>query len=349
MPIPASFAALNDRARALAPGFGVALLIAIAARFIAEHYGGPTLLFALLFGMAFAFLGDEGRAAPGIAWSGKAVLRLGVALLGARIGLEELSDLGGGLLLLVAAALAATILFGVWMARRLGLHPHFGVLTGGATAICGASAALAISAVLPARADSERDTLFAVVAVTTLSTAAMIFYPILVTAVGFDDGRAGVFLGGTIHDVAQVVGAGYLISDAAGDRATLTKLFRVALLIPVTLILAVLIARAAHAGAADAGAARGAGRRRIALPALPWFLVAFVALAAVNSAGWLPPAAADPLVDLSRWCLVVAIAAIGLKTHLGQLREVGVAPLVLVVAETGVLAAIVMAGLLAGL
>lgn len=348
MSLPAPLAALPAQARKLAPGFGVALLIAMAARFVADHYGGPTLLYALLIGMAFAFLSQEERTAPGIGWSGKFILRLGVALLGARIGLEELAALGAGPLLLVAVSLALTILFGLWMAKRLGLHPHFGVLTGGATAICGASAALAISAILPKREDSDRDTLFAVVAVTTLSTAAMILYPILVTAVGFDDRQAGVFLGGTIHDVAQVVGAGYLISDTAGDKATLTKLFRVALLIPVTLILAVLIARAAEAAKAATARDR-TGKRKIALPTLPWFLVAFVVLAAINSLGWLPLAVADPLVDLSRWCLVIAIAGIGLKTQLGELRSVGFAPLILVVAETGLLAMLVLAGLLAGL
>src|SRR6056297_578622 len=222
MPLPAALFSPRATVRKLAPGFGVALLIAMAARFVADHYGGPTLLYALLIGMAFAFLSQEERTAPGIAWSGKFILRLGVALLGARIGLEELAALGAGPLVLVAAALACTILFGIWLAKRLGLHPHFGVLTGGATAICGASAALAIAAILPRRADSDRDTLFAVVAVTTLSTVAMILYPAIVTALGFDDRQAGIFLGGTIHDVAQVVGAGYLISDTAGDKATLT-------------------------------------------------------------------------------------------------------------------------------
>ena len=112
-----------------------------------------------------------------------------------------------------------------------------GILTGGAVAICGASAALAISSILPKSGSRERDTIFTVIAVTTFSTIAMIVYPVIVTFIGLDDRAAGVFLGGTIHDVAQVVGAGYSISEEVGDLSTIIKLFRVSMLVPVVLLL----------------------------------------------------------------------------------------------------------------
>ena len=109
----------------------------------------------------------------------------------------------------------------------MGFTRSFGLLSGGATAICGASAAMAISAALPPHPLKERATLFTIVGVSTLSTVAMIAYPIIAAAVGLDGVHAGMFIGGTIHDVAQVVGAGYAISPEAGDAATLVKLMRV--------------------------------------------------------------------------------------------------------------------------
>ena len=315
------------------PGLAVAAVIAAASIFVAEHYGGPTLLYALLIGMALHFLSEDDRTRVGIETSARTLLRLGVALLGVRIGVEQIAELGAGPVALVIIGVVATILFGVGLARLLGLGNARGVLTGGATAICGASAALAISAVLPRTPERERDTLFAVVAVTSLSTLAMIGYPILVDALGLAGVEAGVFLGGTIHDVAQVVGAGYIVSVETGDAATLTKLFRVALLAPVVLAIAWAFRKSARAEGGGASL----------LP--PWFLVAFVLLATANSVGVIPPFVATTLSDLSRWLLIMAIAAIGVKTSLGELRHVGWRALALMVAETVFLALLVLIGL----
>lgn len=330
--------------RSVFPGLAVAVLIAMAATFVSDHHGGPTLLYALLIGMALHFLATGERSAAGVGFAGKTVLRLGVALLGARIGVEQLAALGLAPILLVLLGVAATIGFGILVAGLMGLGAERGVLTGGATAICGASAALAIAALLPRRPGHERDTLFAVVAVTTLSTIAMVTYPLLVTVLGLDDRAAGVFLGGTIHDVAQVVGAGYLVSVEAGDTATLTKLFRVAMLVPVCVVIAYWVARAATQDAVQPDGPLDTRERRPSL-GLPWFLTAFIVLAACNSLGLIPPTAVDAMSDLSRWCLVTAIAAIGIKTALGDLREVGWRALVLVVLETLFLMAFVLTGL----
>ncbi|MEM6491778.1 MAG: putative sulfate exporter family transporter, partial [Pseudomonadota bacterium] len=239
LPIADRLAAAPNAAQRLWPGLLTAGLIAAAAQFVADFSGGPALLFALLLGMAMHFAGEDSRVRPGVDAASKTILRIGVMLLGARIGADEIIALGWGPLLLVGAAVFATIGFGVAAARAIGLDRSQGLLTGGATAICGASAALAISAVLPNRPTQDRDTLFAVVAVTSLSTIAMIAYPALVQAIGLSDRAAGVFLGGAIHDVAQVVGAGYIVSVEAGDAAVLTKLFRVALLAPIVIAIAI--------------------------------------------------------------------------------------------------------------
>ena len=313
------------------PGFGVAALIAVTATFVSERYGGPQFLFALLFGIAFNFLAIDPRTRPGIEFTARTVLRFGVGLLGARITLEHIVALGVAPVLLVMGAVLATILFGAGVARFMKLPPAEGVLTGGAVAICGASAALAISAVLPKSERSSQFTLLTVVGVTALSTLAMILYPAAVPLLELDAAGAGLFLGGTIHDVAQVVGAGYMISPEAGVTATFVKLLRVAMLVPVVIVLSIFFS------------SKKTGQRT---PLPPWFLVVFVLLAAANSAGWVPPQAGDALASLSRWCLVAAIAALGVMTSFVELAALGWQPVILLVSETLFLATLIMGGLL---
>lgn len=313
------------------PGLLFCIVIGLAAAFIADHYGGPALLYALLIGMTFHHLADDARFAPGIRLSSRTVLRFGVALLGVRISIEQILALGATPVLIVLVAVPATILFGLVFARRLGMTKSQGVLTGGAVAICGASAAMAIAAVLPERKDSERHLIFTIVGVTTLSTIAMVLYPLLVALLGMSDLNAGFFLGGAIHDVAQVVGAGYMISDTVGDTATFTKLLRVAVLAPAVLLISITVARGGHASSGGA--------------AIPGFLVAFVILVILNSAGWIPDNVSAPLESLSRACLVVAIASIGVKASFKELAELGWKPVLLITSETLFLAALVLAGL----
>ena len=230
--------------------------------------------------------------------------------------------------------MALTIVVSVIAARLFGFRGLFGLLTGGATAICGASAALALAAALPNHPLKERATLFTVIGVSALSTLAMILYPMIVRALDLDPLEAGVFLGGTIHDVAQVVGAGYSMSRETGDSATLVKLMRVAMLLPV-IVLAVMVTRMGIGGLEGA-----AGKARP--PLLPWFAVAFALLVVVNSLGWIP----QPVIafgnDAARWCLVGAIAGIGMKTHLSELSAVGIKPVLLMIGETVFLAVLVL-------
>ena len=314
------------------PGLAVAGVVAIAATFLASHYKASAMLFALLLGMALNFLAEEGRCLPGIQLASTAVLRAGVALLGLRITIAQVEALGWGTILVVIATVAFTLLAGIAIARVLKLGSAFGTLTGGAVAICGASAALAIASILPKHKHAERDASFTVIGVTALSTIAMILYPIVVGALGLDDHAKGIFLGGTIHDVAQVVGAGYSVSQDTGDTATIVKLLRVAMLLPACLA----IGLALHVrGSAAAHAA----------PVLPWFAVVFALFVVVTSMGWIPARVVDAGSIISRWCLVTAIAAIGMKTSLKSLVDMGLKPVMLVVLETLVLAATVLGAL----
>lgn len=313
---------LRSRIGIVMPGLLFAAMVALAATFLSEHYGGPAMLFALLLGMAFNFLADDERTAPGISFASKAVLRLGVGLLGARITAGQIVALGPMPVLLVTTTMAATIGCGLLAARLFGRHWTFGLLTGGAVAICGASAALAIAAVLPQREDTEENTLFTVVAVTSLSTIAMIVYPMVFSALGFDDVQMGILFGATIHDVAQVVGAGYAVSDEAGDMATFVKLMRVALL-PVVLLAIV------------AFAPRGKSAGRVQFPS---FVLLFAALVLLNSIGAIPAAVSGALSDASRWMLIVAIAALGVKTALKKMVALGGGHFAIVVGLTVFLA-----------
>jgi len=312
---------------AVYPGMLVAGTIALASTWLAQHYTAPVMLFALLFGMAFHFLHEGGRCVAGIEFTSRSVLRAGVALLGVRITLGQIATLGVVPVATVVVGVATTILFGLLLARRLDLPPMFGVLSGGAVAICGASAALAIASVLPRNENSERDTILTVVSVTALSTLAMILYPVFATSIGLDHKHAGVFIGGTIHDVAQVVGAGYMISPETGDIATYVKLLRVAMLLPVVFVISIVAGR------------NGGGRSR---PSLPLFLVGFALLVLANSFGLLPRAAIDFANDVSRWSLVAAIAALGMKTSFKDLFAAGLRPVGLMVAETVWIGALVL-------
>ncbi|MEH6825051.1 MAG: putative sulfate exporter family transporter [Motiliproteus sp.] len=315
-----------------APGFTLCLVVGMAASFVSEHYGGPVILYALLMGMAFNYLSAEGRCVAGIQFSAKSVLRFGIALLGARITVEQLMSLGVTPIVIVLVAVPATILFGYFGGRWLKLGRCQSLLTGSSVGICGASAALAVAAVLPQDKDAEKNLIFTVICVTALSTVAMIAYPLIVTAFNLDEVASGVFLGATIHDVAQVVGAGYMMSDEIGDIATFTKLLRVSMLVPVVLIISLIASRWGQVEADS---------KPTGFP-LPGFLVAFILIVTLNSGGFIMPEVSSFMVEMSRWCLVVAMVALGMKSSFKELAAMGWRPIGLMVAETVFLAVLVL-------
>ncbi len=321
------------RAKAYFPGVLIAVLVALAAQFVAEHYGAPAMLMALLFGIALNFLSEDAPTADGIGFTARTVLRFGVAILGARISVEMLTSLGWGMIALLVLGVVATIAFGVLLARVIGQGSRFAILTAGSVAICGASAAMAIAAVLPRDEKSERNLLFTVLGVTVLSTVAMILYPILTGALGFDEVTAGAFIGATVHDVAQVVGAGFSISDTAGETSTLVKLIRVSFLAPVVILIALFLGR-------DQPTSDGTRP-----PLVPVFVLGFLCLATLNSLGLIPQALGAFLAKLSSWALLSAIAAVGMKTDLRNIVRVGGGAITLIIAETLFLALLILGGI----
>jgi len=298
-----------ETVRRVYPGLALCTVLALAGSFLAEHYGAPALLFALLLGLGFAGQAAEERMQAGVELCARAVLRVGVALLGARIGLDQLRAAGWLPLLIVAASMPVVLVAALAAGRMLKLPPAQSVVAAAAVAICGVSAAIAVAAALRPGALEERRLLGVVVTVAALGTAAMVLYPPLTGMLGLDATAAGIFLGASIHDVAQAAGAGYLLSELSGDAATITKLLRVTMLIPLVILVAA-----------------WQGRRRDQGAGVPPFLIGFVLLAALNSGGLLPDALRSLLLTLSQWCLLLSIAALGMRTSINGLLTLGWRP-----------------------
>ena len=323
-------------------GLLICITLALAATFLSEHYGGPQLLYALLLGLSAHFLYSVPSARPGIDFCARTILRCGVVLLAARITLRQIADLGWSTGVMVLLAVFATVLFGMWLAKRVGSSGEYGVLSGGAVAICGASAALAIASILPPTKANERFTLLVVVGVTVLSTVAMLIYPFLLQSVHSTPQQTGVFLGGTIHDVAQVVAAGLIVGPEAADTATVVKLFRVMLLMPVTLLIATLYRSAPH------NIDKGDSYKK-SPPLIPGFLLAFIGLILITSTGMIPPPVVDTLGQVSRGMLVIAIGAAGVKTAFAEMLDMGWQPVLILIGETLFIAGLMFIVLYSGL
>lgn len=330
--------------RGLAPGLGLAAAIAIVSVLLepfavdtAEFVLGfriavPAILIALIIGMAFHITNPASPVQPGLTFAVKKLLRVAIALLGLRIAFSDIAALGLSTALLIILSMAATIIVGFALARLVGRDDPFGALAGAATAVCGASAALATSSVLPPGQNRDADVAFTVMAVNALSTVAMLAYPAIGLALGYDPRAMAILLGGTIHDVAQVVGAGYSLSPEIGNSAVIVKLFRVFLLLPVVLAIGWYFTR------------RGAAHGDAKVP-FPLFAVVFLALAALNSTGLVPSLVKDVLGEVSRWGLLMAIAALGLGTSLGAVLRIGWQAIVVICGTTLFILGFIMAGL----
>ena len=288
-------------------GIIVSIIIALAAQFLSDHYTVPSMLLALLIGLSIHFIYDEKKCKSGIDFTANVLLKMGVSLLGFRLSFERLSELGLPFILSTVLLTITTLICGLILSYMFGRKMAFGFLAGGSVAICGASAAIAIASVLPPKPGRDRDVLIVIIGVTVLSTIAMIFYPILFSALGMSNNQAGFLIGTTIHDVAQVIGAGYSISQETGTTATFIKMIRVSLL-PIFLFVTMI-------------SFRGSQTKRLTLP---WFLVLFVIAVLINNFFNLPAIVTNSIASISNWFLLISIAAIGIKTNLSSIRSVSI-------------------------
>lgn len=301
------------RASDYLPGAFVTAIAALAAAWLADHYAAPLVLMGLLIGLAMSFLSQDKRTHAGLDLMSQTALRIGIVLVGARITAEQLAELGPLPFALLVLIMLAVIVVTVATARWFGQEKHAALLAGGATAICGASAALALYSLIgDKRVDQARFTL-TLVGITVASALAMTLYPVLATELGLSDAQAGFLIGASIHDVAQAIGGGFSFSPQAGEVATIVKLTRVALLAPMLMLVALWLGRSREPGAA---------KTRIPLR-LPWFILGFLAIAAINSLIAIPKPVQGAAATAAQALLLLAIVATAMKARLHLLLDQG--------------------------
>jgi uncharacterized integral membrane protein (TIGR00698 family) len=334
-------ASLRELAPGIALSAAVAIVAVLAAPQVARAFPIPAMVVALIIGIALNPIAKRATFQPGIVFCVKTLLRWAVALLGLRIALGDIAALGLGTALVVVLAMAVTLVSGFLLARAFGQNDYYGALAGAGTAVCGASATLATASVLPNYRGKEADTVFVVIAVNGLSTLAMVLYPLICVWLGFSQTAIGVMLGATIHDVAQVVGAGYAVSEPVGNTAVIVKLFRVLLLFPVVVAVAWWFLRPKPPLSALKAS-------------IPGFALVFLALCIVNSVLSGMPAAAGlyaptkaALGHVSTWGLLIAIGALGLGTSISAIATLGWRHVATVTGTTLVILFVVTASLLA--
>jgi uncharacterized integral membrane protein (TIGR00698 family) len=311
------------------PGLMLAVLIAIAAMALGAWLGNA-IIWALLIGMILAaVVRIPETARPGVGLSASLVLRIGVALLGFQVTGDAFVTLGASASILLVLAMFAVIAGGAILGPAIGLDRNLSIVLAAAVAICGASAAAAFALVLLSSPEQrKRDLACAIGVISLFSTAAMAVYPSLTQSLGLNAAAAGFVLGGSIQEVAHAVGAGYGMSDAAGVAATVTKMLRVALLAPALMLVEVFFRN---------------GQDRTFVPKPPAFLVFFVVFALASTFGIVPPALTAVTLPLSRFCILMAMAAIGLMLPWRTLLAFGWRPVFLVaVLSLGLLMAVII-------
>lgn len=291
------------------PGLALAGAAALAAAWISEHYRAPLMLMGLLFGLALNFANADPKLQPGLGFASRALLRWGIVLLGFRITLSDIVGLGAPSFLAIITIMVLVIASGIITARALRLGTAFGLLAGGAVAICGASAALAFAALLGDRRASQAQLTLTLVAIAAASAIAMSLYPLFAALLGLDDVSAGFVMGASIHDVAQALGAGYSISDTAGETATIVKLTRVALLVPALGIASLLLGRDEGNGAIGGN--------------FPWFVVGFLIVAILGSVISIPAPLSLAAGKAAGAMLLLAVVATGIRSPMQLLLQQG--------------------------
>jgi uncharacterized integral membrane protein (TIGR00698 family) len=254
---------------------------------------------------------------PGVSFAVKRLLRVGIALLGAQLSLGQVLRTGATAVLVVATCIVLAILVVRFLSTRMGLSDRLGTLLGVGTSICGVSA---IVATAPAIEAKQEETSMAVATITVFGLLAVVVYPLLGRALGLSDVVFGTWAGTAVNDTSQVIAAGLIYSQAAGEIATVVKLTRNLFMAPVIVVLSSwYLRRGQGSGVRDR---KGVPLKNV----VPGFVLGFVAMAVLNSLGILPPMALDLIRTASSWLIVGALAGVGLRTTLASLRAIGFRP-----------------------
>lgn len=258
----------------------------------------------------------------GVQLAKQRLLRLGIILYGFRLTFQQIADVGVSGIIIDALTLTTTFLLACWLGMKVfGIDGQTAMLIGAGSSICGAAAVMATEPVL--KADSSKVAV-AVATVVVFGTLAIFAYPWLYQLnvhfqwLPFSQESFGIYAGSTIHEVAQVVAAGHAIGPDAENAAVIAKMIRVMMLAPFLLVISGCICRGGAASKADKP-----------LITLPWFAVLFIGIAGLNSCAFLPATLVRHLITADTWMLAMAMAALGLTTHLSAVRQAGVKPMLL--------------------
>ncbi|WP_235911552.1 YeiH family protein [Mesorhizobium xinjiangense] len=280
------------------------------------------MILAVLVGIGFnAVVGVPARAAPGLAFALRRVLRFAIILLGFQLTGWQLAEVGLSGMAVIAATLAAAFVFTVRLGRALGVDRKLAELIAAGTSICGASAVIAANTATRA---PDEDVSYAVACVTICGSLAMLIYPLLAGLLELGPHAYGLWTGASIHEIAQVVAASFQHSEAAGEFGVIAKLARVMLLAPVVMLLGSFAARRAAANG-DASGAKAP---------FPWFILGFAGVVGLNSFAPPAPWLHDMIVQATAFLLSLSLAAMGLGTDIGRLKAKGLRPLMLALAAT---------------
>ncbi len=345
-----------DRARAIAPGLAAAIAVALVARFVTGFL--PSIVaevtVAILFGIVVAAVAGPRLLplTPGLRFASQRLLRLGIILLGARLSLAEIARIGVPSTVVIVVTMAISFAIVLLVSKLVRVESRLAVLIAVGSAVCGNTAIVATAPVIGARA---REVAYAVATITLFGTLAVFLYPTIGRAIGLPQASFGLWAGVAVHDTSQVIATSAAYGPQALDVATVVKLIRNALMAPLLFLIAT---GWAARGAADAGAADGSdatitarsGIRR----AVPLFVVGFLLLAALRTVGIITADEAATLDLVARTLILVALAAVGMSIHVGELRETSWRPLavgfsVALAVGLGSLLAIVTLGLGAGI
>src|SRR5690348_4566845 len=319
MNTPLAAALARPTLRSRAPGLLLAVAIALLAWWLGRLVpliGGP--VFGILLGIAVRnTVSPDARFTPGIQFAGKQVLQWSIIALGFGLSLDQVAKTGLESLSVTLITMSAAFVAAWGLGRLLGVHDQLKVLIGVGTAICGGSA---IAAVTPIIKPDEHDTAFAISTIFLFNVVAVLLFPLLGHLMHLSDLGFGLWAGTAINDTSSVVAAGYSYSHAAGDYATIVKLTRATLIIPVCITLAVMVAmREKKKGAADFSLKR----------IFPWFILWFLVASALRTAG-LVPLAVQPLIHgAAEFLIIVALTAIGLSANLRRMIASGARPILL--------------------
>jgi uncharacterized integral membrane protein (TIGR00698 family) len=306
----------------LLPGLGITSALAAGATLLGKlsyGSGASPLMIAVLLGVLFRWmLGASGRTRPGVQFAQKQLLRIAIILLGLQLTFDQVASVGGVLLMLIVTVVIATFIFTSWVGKWLRVDLGLTTLIAAGTSICGISAIIASNTVVDAR---DEDVAYAIATATAFGSVSIFLYPLLAASLPMDSISYATWVGVSLHEVAQVIAAGYAYDDQSGEFAVIVKLTRVLMLAPLVLTIGWLWRPEGSRDLREIGILRS-------MP-IPFFVLGFVAMIAVNSLGLIAPEPKSIMTLVSGFLFAMALAALGLETDLRKLKEKGPRPLML--------------------